>query len=88
MQNLRKIIALYLFFFCYAQSSDEVTQLAEGVDRSLACLIVGIHNGQLVEDKGKWPWMAYIEETGTQKSVRCGAALINREWIVTAAHCQ
>ncbi|XP_072518296.1 enteropeptidase [Salminus brasiliensis] len=34
--------------------------------------------------KGAWPWMASLKWTGRHV---CGAAIIDREWLITAAHC-
>ncbi|XP_047426757.1 tryptase-2-like [Mugil cephalus] len=47
--------------------------------------IIGGHNAK----KGRWPWMVHLNITtadGT-KRWRCGGALLNHQWVVTAAHC-
>ena len=44
-------------------------------------MIVGGRNAQ----PRAWPWMAAILD-GNLKFI-CGAALIERKWVMTAAHC-
>ena len=40
--------------------------------------------GKHPSKKDKYPWMAHLELHG---NFRCGAALINSRWILSAAHC-
>lgn len=40
--------------------------------------------GGEVSSPGSWPWLALLY---FQKSPRCGATIIDDEWLVTAAHC-
>ncbi|XP_064643342.1 uncharacterized protein LOC135497397 [Lineus longissimus] len=35
--------------------------------------------------QGQWPWLASMRQFGQMHA--CGAAIINRQWLVTAAHC-
>ncbi|KAJ8039552.1 Complement factor B [Holothuria leucospilota] len=36
---------------------------------------------------GAWPWQALLEIRQGQNILRCGGSLIDRSWILTAAHC-
>ncbi|XP_043077327.1 enteropeptidase [Puntigrus tetrazona] len=49
-------------------------------DGSKAGRVVGGQDAQ----KGAWPWMASLRWLGGHV---CGATLIDREWLITAAHC-
>lgn len=49
-----------------------------------------IVGGNPVTDPSKYPWMAALVDSDTDNIYYgqfCGAALINSEWLVTAAHC-
>lgn len=43
-----------------------------------------IVNGREVEAPGRWPWQASLQMQGSHV---CGASLISRRWLITAAHC-
>jgi len=53
-----------------------------------------VYGGNKAE-AGKWPWMAfflrevlYLDGNETKLGyIKCGGAIINQEWILTAAHC-
>ncbi|XP_041472650.1 atrial natriuretic peptide-converting enzyme-like [Lytechinus variegatus] len=46
-----------------------------------------ILGGRIVNQKGEWPWQVLLTKTNSTKGVHCGGSIINRNWIVTAAHC-
>lgn len=46
--------------------------------------------GGVISTRGMWPWQAglyRIDKTTGREHFLCGAALIDRQWIITTAHC-
>lgn len=46
----------------------------------------GLISGGRVSERGKWPWVAALFDTKTQKFF-CGSSLISSRHVLTAAHC-
>ncbi|XP_077982628.1 uncharacterized protein LOC144437547 isoform X2 [Glandiceps talaboti] len=44
-----------------------------------------IYGGRAAK-KRKWPWMAMLFDSN-RKQTFCGGVLLNRQWVITAAHC-
>ena len=80
------VAAMGVSFFVFVQSGEAAPQAADEQTTyaSVSPLIVG---GTAVPN-GKYPFMAYVELYGKGKSVwACGGTLIDRDSVLTAAHC-
>ncbi|KAF5892451.1 serine protease 27-like, partial [Clarias magur] len=45
-----------------------------------------ILGGQNVSE-GDWPWQVTLQRSGKHRGHFCGGSLINKKWVLTAAHC-
>jgi len=52
--------------------------------QALASRLPYIVNGEDVDYPGKYPWQASLQRRGSHI---CGASVISKKWLITAAHC-
>ncbi len=71
---------LLLFTACGARKVPLKRESSEESDGNKVGRVVGGQDAQ----KGAWPWIASLRWLGGHV---CGATLIDREWLITAAHC-
>lgn len=45
-----------------------------------------IMNGTIASD-GQYPWAAYVRIYWPDGAGNCGGAILNKFWVITAAHC-
>ena len=80
------VAAMVVSFFVFVQSGEAAPQ-ATDEQTSYASVSPKIVGGSAVPN-GKYPFMAYLELYGKRKSVSaCGGTLIDRDSVLTAAHC-
>ncbi len=71
---------LLLFTACGARKVPLKRESSVESDGNKVGRVVGGQDAQ----KGAWPWIASLRWLGGHV---CGATLIDREWLITAAHC-
>ncbi|XP_010902547.2 serine protease 27-like [Esox lucius] len=69
------MMVTFLSRYCHSQQSSTVCGTS-----ALNSKIVGGQDAH----RGSWPWQASLHKFGSHF---CGGSLINREWVLTAAHC-
>src|SRR5215208_7506943 len=80
------VAAMGVSFFVFVQSGEAAPQAADE-QTTYASVSPKIVGGTAVPN-GKYPFMAYVELYGKGKSVwACGGTLIDRDSVLTAAHC-
>eukprot|EP00057_Strongylocentrotus_purpuratus_P014732 XP_011669206.1 PREDICTED: chymotrypsin-like protease CTRL-1 [Strongylocentrotus purpuratus] len=75
------------YFVC-----DGKEDCANGADEHCTCgtkpaKAAKILGGRLADQKGAWPWQVLLTESNSTQGVHCGGSIINKNWIITAAHC-